>query len=448
MSNLVAARSPLCETKTTMRKPHSPSLVRLTYLMNLATLFLPLHLLLTPVSAVTYFPRDPCTVEDMDVVVLQRQGVNPAEFSVVKRLGPNADITNDGEFFENGQVRTLTSEEDVLLTYYWEDETSIVEAHGRLGGGIRRRGLIANVSNETEVSMEDSEYFFARECRCFYPRSPVVYCPMTIDTCLRGSWGAPPGCRDLAKGTAFGWSFQIFLLLWFLILFLCLFQRKGMGANFRDYVLNLCVPKYSERLADLILQHNPQRARELYLSYFLHLQVEMFQRRQWTATVVSDAAVIHPQQEGQRREQAQSGLELPEMTGGQPAATSSNAPTALMLRTRVFHSSATTTTTQNTTDDVECCTICFAELVDGDRVGILEVCNHQFHVDCLKPWLQRRNACPLCQKEGIAKPHYQESNNNSNAATSSEITSLQSITSSMDVDQGTAGGQDQSHDSG
>jgi len=52
------------------------------------------------------------------------------------------------------------------------------------------------------------------------------------------------------------------------------------------------------------------------------------------------------------------------------------------------------------------CTICFVPLEDGDRVGALS-CNHLFHVDCLKSWLQRRNCCPLCQKSCVAIPRYE-----------------------------------------
>lgn len=41
------------------------------------------------------------------------------------------------------------------------------------------------------------------------------------------------------------------------------------------------------------------------------------------------------------------------------------------------------------------CTICFSELEDGDKVGDLG-CTHVFHADCLKMWVTKRNACPLC----------------------------------------------------
>ncbi len=41
------------------------------------------------------------------------------------------------------------------------------------------------------------------------------------------------------------------------------------------------------------------------------------------------------------------------------------------------------------------CTICFSELEDGDKIGDLG-CRHVFHADCLKMWVTKRNACPLC----------------------------------------------------
>ena len=56
-------------------------------------------------------------------------------------------------------------------------------------------------------------------------------------------------------------------------------------------------------------------------------------------------------------------------------------------------------------DDDHTCTICFAELVSGDRVGALS-CNHIFHVECLKEWLSCRNVCPLCLQENVATLTY------------------------------------------
>jgi hypothetical protein len=49
------------------------------------------------------------------------------------------------------------------------------------------------------------------------------------------------------------------------------------------------------------------------------------------------------------------------------------------------------------------CQICMANLEAGERIGDLS-CGHSFHVDCLKEWIKRRNACPLCQTQ-VADPH-------------------------------------------
>ena len=49
-------------------------------------------------------------------------------------------------------------------------------------------------------------------------------------------------------------------------------------------------------------------------------------------------------------------------------------------------------------DETFDCTICLMEVNDGEQVGVLS-CSHIFHVDCLREWIIRRNACPLCQTE-------------------------------------------------
>ena len=56
-------------------------------------------------------------------------------------------------------------------------------------------------------------------------------------------------------------------------------------------------------------------------------------------------------------------------------------------------------------DDMEVfdCSICLTEIEEGEQVGILP-CIHIFHVDCLRQWITRKNACPLCQVTEIASP--------------------------------------------
>ncbi|KAJ0247868.1 RING-type domain-containing protein [Hirschfeldia incana] len=49
------------------------------------------------------------------------------------------------------------------------------------------------------------------------------------------------------------------------------------------------------------------------------------------------------------------------------------------------------------------CSICQDEYEREGQVGKLE-CGHSFHVQCVKQWLSRKNACPVCKKTAYAKP--------------------------------------------
>ncbi|OEL35972.1 E3 ubiquitin-protein ligase MBR1 [Dichanthelium oligosanthes] len=54
--------------------------------------------------------------------------------------------------------------------------------------------------------------------------------------------------------------------------------------------------------------------------------------------------------------------------------------------------------TQNDQDDQDDgnCIICLEGYKDKDVLGILK-CNHDFHADCIKKWLQTKNSCPVCK---------------------------------------------------
>ncbi|AEE29657.1 RING/U-box superfamily protein [Arabidopsis thaliana] len=49
------------------------------------------------------------------------------------------------------------------------------------------------------------------------------------------------------------------------------------------------------------------------------------------------------------------------------------------------------------------CSICQDEYEREDEVGELN-CGHSFHVHCVKQWLSRKNACPVCKKAAYGKP--------------------------------------------
>lgn len=66
--------------------------------------------------------------------------------------------------------------------------------------------------------------------------------------------------------------------------------------------------------------------------------------------------------------------------------------TILKLKTKPIHQDH-----QFTYEDKNCL-ICMVGLEEGDRIGDLS-CQHNFHADCLKEWIKRRNACPLCNTQ-------------------------------------------------
>ena len=40
------------------------------------------------------------------------------------------------------------------------------------------------------------------------------------------------------------------------------------------------------------------------------------------------------------------------------------------------------------------------EYKEGEEMGVLE-CGHDFHSQCIKEWLKRKNLCPICKTTGL-----------------------------------------------
>ncbi|CAN8288660.1 unnamed protein product [Cochlearia groenlandica] len=50
--------------------------------------------------------------------------------------------------------------------------------------------------------------------------------------------------------------------------------------------------------------------------------------------------------------------------------------------------------------EVEPCCICQEDYKEGEEMGMLE-CGHDFHGQCIKEWLKRKNLCPICKTKGL-----------------------------------------------
>ncbi|CAD6338749.1 unnamed protein product [Miscanthus lutarioriparius] len=44
------------------------------------------------------------------------------------------------------------------------------------------------------------------------------------------------------------------------------------------------------------------------------------------------------------------------------------------------------------------CAICLSDFADGERIRVLPVCGHRFHVVCIDRWLVSYCSCPTCRR--------------------------------------------------
>ncbi|MQL87091.1 hypothetical protein Taro_019634 [Colocasia esculenta] len=50
------------------------------------------------------------------------------------------------------------------------------------------------------------------------------------------------------------------------------------------------------------------------------------------------------------------------------------------------------------------CPICLGEFADGEKVRVLPLCNHGFHVNCIDTWLASHSSCPTCRHCLLDRP--------------------------------------------
>ena len=53
------------------------------------------------------------------------------------------------------------------------------------------------------------------------------------------------------------------------------------------------------------------------------------------------------------------------------------------------------------------CIICLEQYEIGQRLIILP-CDHEYHEQCIKTWLNEKNRCPLCNRQFQSMIYYQK----------------------------------------
>lgn len=51
------------------------------------------------------------------------------------------------------------------------------------------------------------------------------------------------------------------------------------------------------------------------------------------------------------------------------------------------------------------CIICLSEFTIGEKIRILEKCNHGFHLQCIQQWLISHSSCPTCRSNCSIEPN-------------------------------------------
>jgi len=48
--------------------------------------------------------------------------------------------------------------------------------------------------------------------------------------------------------------------------------------------------------------------------------------------------------------------------------------------------------------EIKCCPVCQEDYNQGENLVRLP-CKHEYHGDCVKPWLNKHNSCPMCRQQ-------------------------------------------------
>lgn len=254
---------------------------------------------------------------------------------------------------------------------------------------------------------------WARFCQCNTWSRPFIqaseYCPLHTQYCamLTGTTAPNLYCLTLQKGRNLATTSFWVIGAGFLIAFGWLFFAPR-GHYCLHFFLASSIPYYNNLLAGYLERHHPEVALRM-----MRRNMRIRQRELLADRGRQRSETLHRDFHFEAHAVTQLSYASHDNTNNVPNEVSNREvirerPTHLKLSTRVVDQDSTIRTTatpdrdlndsDREDDDNRFCVICFGALEIGNRVGDLR-CGHIFHVNCLKTWCQRRNACPLCQTE-------------------------------------------------
>ena len=229
-----------------------------------------------------------------------------------------------------------------------------------------------DIQEQTQEQQQPQDTIQAKLCSCAvksaFPNEKY-YCPIGRSHCgVPGSFDSDlidPGCLTLHSDDIFAQSVWPILIIWYgIALLFCMCTVPGRNAI--GCCIQKCWPFWNARVVDLLIQHNPARANAMIRS--------SWGRTHDSTTDGQTENTIHT---------ATSTFVQVELPSRRRRLTAEYA-----LKTKIYKTPGADKDDENDAIDDDPnvdshgCSICFAPLLDGDRVGALE-CQHVFHVHCL-----------------------------------------------------------------
>lgn len=296
---------------------------------------------------------------------------------------------------QTGEIESAMRDEDGNILFVQlpknatggaSDADSIPEDNGADRNRLRSSDSTAAIpmhENRHMQQQNSSEIFHVRSCAC--GGGDLFLCPAETDFCgIPFSDEEPIACYSVnAKEVVARNAWPLILLWYFGLLIVCCCTIHGQMT--KAYCWSWCTKNQNEEFMDRLLsEDNIEPVSGSRCSW------RRWQRHRFEQSLIAQAQWTWRNEEAQRQQhRIDRGFPAPQL----------EMKTMRFVRETDLEESRVQQTEEADDDSLQQpnCSICFVELENGDRIGALD-CQHTFHSDCLKSWLSRRNACPLCSQ--------------------------------------------------